>query len=155
MAATPPLGDGRGMTSLPGNHKDIADSAYQLQRVAGDVQQRASGPRVVTALPPALAHFEEALDRLATGVIKAAQAVEDWPEQSGGGALRPPARALRWHLFHLAARLRGAQDACPETRRWARELLQESDVEAAGSQDACSPDEAVMQRGAHGRAVAG
>ena len=35
------------------------------------------------------------------------------------------ARALRWHLFHIAARLRGAQDACPDARRWARELLLE------------------------------
>ena len=40
-------------------------------------------------------------------------------------ALSPDARALRWHLFHIATRLRGAQDACPDARRWARELLLE------------------------------
>ena len=37
--------------------------------------------------------------------------------------LSPEARALRWHLFHVAARFRGAQDACPDARRWARTLL--------------------------------
>ena len=35
----------------------------------------------------------------------------------------PDARALRWHLFHLSTRLRGAEDACPDARRWARKLL--------------------------------
>jgi hypothetical protein len=114
--------------SLP-RTRDIADSAYQLQRAAGSVQQRASSQDTVPALPTALAHLEEALDRLATSMVKTAQTVEEW----GGGAdadldrdaLSPDARALRWHLFHLATRLRGAEAACPDARRWARELLLE------------------------------
>ena len=114
--------------SLQRGH-DIADSAHQLQRAAGAVQQRASSQDAVPALPSALAHLEEALDRLATSMVKTAQAVEDW----AGGAdadldrdeLSPDARALRWHLFHIAARLRGAEAACPDARRWARELLLE------------------------------
>ncbi len=108
---------------------DIAEGAHQLQRAAGAVHQRASSQDTVPALPSALAHLEEALDRLATSMVKAAQTVEEWP----GGAeadldrdvLSPDARALRWHLFHIAARLRGAQDACPDARRWAHELLVE------------------------------
>ena len=120
---------------------DIADSAHQLQRAAGHVQQRASGPGAVTALPAALAHLEEALERLATGAIKSAQAVEDWESESDPAlqALSPPARALRWHLFHLSARLRGAQDACPDARRWARELLREPEVEDAAQRQPAEP----------------
>jgi uncharacterized protein YukE len=113
--------------SLQRGH-DIADSAHQLQRAAGAVQQRASGQDTVPALPSALAHLEEALDRLATSLVKTAQRVEEWD----GGAdadldrdtLSPDARALRWHLFHIAARLRGAEAACPDARRWACELLE-------------------------------
>ena len=37
--------------------------------------------------------------------------------------LSSDARALRWHLYHLATRLRGAEGACPDARRWARQLL--------------------------------
>ncbi len=122
---------------------DIASSAHQLQRAAGHVQQRASGPGAVTALPAALAHLEEALERLATGAIRSAQAVEDWESEPGatldGEALSPPARALRWHLFHLSARLRGAQDACPDARRWARELLREPGVDDAAQRQPADP----------------
>jgi hypothetical protein len=108
-------------------HRDIAASAHQLQRTAGYMQQNASEPDAVPALPTALAHLEEALERLSTGAVKAAQAVEDWALETDpsadADALSPEARALRWHLFHLAARLRSAGDACPDTRRWARDLL--------------------------------
>ena len=108
---------------------DIATGAHQLQRAAGRIQQLASEPGAVTALPAALAHLEEALERLATGSLKAAQAVEDWALEAEGPALGPDARALRWHLFHLSARLRGAEEACPDARRWARELLREPDLD--------------------------
>jgi hypothetical protein len=108
---------------------DIAESAHQLQRAAGAVQQRASSQDAVPALPSALAHLEEALDRLATSMVKTAQTVEEWADGAEADVdrepLSPDARALRWHLFHLAARLRGAEAACPEARRWARELLVE------------------------------
>ena len=113
---------------------NIAGSAYQLQRAAGRMQQRASGPETVPALPTTLSHLEEALDRLATGTVKLAQAVEDWSPESE--PLPPEARALRWHLFHLASRLRGAQEACPSTRRWAREMVSEPRSEEAAAADA-------------------
>jgi hypothetical protein len=108
---------------------NIADSAHQLQRAAGWLQKRASDPDAVTSLPVALAHVEEALDRLATAMVKVAQEVEDTEVEAGaeGGALSPSARALRWHLFNVSTRLRGAGDACPDTRRWARTLLAERD----------------------------
>ena len=105
---------------------DIAESAHQLQRAAGALQQRASSRDTVPALPSALAHLEEALDRLATSMVKTAHAVEEWAgaeDDLDRDALAPDARALRWHLFHIATRLRGAEAACPDGRRWARELL--------------------------------
>ena len=62
-------------------------------------------------------------------MVKTAQAVEEWAGAAEADldhdALSPDARALRWHLFHIATRLRGAEAACPDARRWARELLLE------------------------------
>lgn len=105
---------------------DLATSAHQLQRAAGFFQQHASAEDAVPNLPVALAHVEEALDRLATGMMIAAHAVEAWTPDGGGE--RPveeteEARALRWHLFHLASRLKGTQQSCVEPRRFARTLL--------------------------------
>ena len=107
------------------NHPELATGAHQLQRAAGGVLRDASAPDAVPALPVALAHLEEALDRLSTSMVKAAQAVEDWPgaAETDAATLSSDARALRWHLFHVATRLRGAQGACPDARRWARKLL--------------------------------
>jgi len=107
------------------NHPALAIGAHQLQRAAGGVLRNASSPDAVPALPVALAHLEEALDRLSTSMVKAAQAVEDWPgaAETDASTLSSDARALRWHLYHLATRLRGAEGACPDARRWARQLL--------------------------------
>jgi hypothetical protein len=117
------------MQPLTETHSDIAGSAHQLQREAGTLQRRASRQDTVPALPAALAHLEETLDRLATSIVKTAHAVEEWPSdpEAAGEAAEPSpaARALRWHLFHVAARLRGAQDAFPDARRLARDLLVE------------------------------
>jgi hypothetical protein len=127
MAAQAPAEDGEGMPVSLQNGHDMADSAHQLQRAAGALQQRASNHDAVPSLPSALAHLEEALDRLATSMVKTAQAVEEWVGATevdlDRDTLSPDARALRWHLFHVGARLRGAQDACPDARRWARTLL--------------------------------
>jgi hypothetical protein len=132
---------------------NITESAHELQRAAGWFQKRAADPGAVAALPVALAHVEEALDRLATAMVKASQAVEDVEEESGAasGALSPPARALQWHLCHVSTRLRGAGDACPDTRRWARALLADppGDVPSAWSRG-LSP----AQPRAHGVAAA-
>jgi hypothetical protein len=112
--------------SLYSGH-DIADSAHELQRAASAFRQRASSRETVPALPSALAHLEESLDRLATSMAKTAQALEEWVGTTDvdldRDPLPPDARALRWHLFHIAARIRGAQDACPDARRWARTFL--------------------------------
>jgi hypothetical protein len=116
---------------------DIAATAHQLQRAAGQLQQRASGPETVAALPVTLAHLEEALERISTSTAKMAQAVEEWAagcdEQVDNDTIAPQARALRWHLFHLGSRLRGAQDACPDARRWARTMLSECSHEDEGA----------------------
>jgi hypothetical protein len=118
MAARCPARHGVGMPLFTSQYTDVAASAHQLQRAAGHFQRTASSEDTVANLPVALAHIEEALDRLATGVTMAAQAVEE-PDAS------PEARALQWHLFHLASRLRGAQETCVGPRRWARTFLLE------------------------------
>jgi hypothetical protein len=125
MAAPAFVADGERMPASLDSGHDIADSAHELQRAASAFQQRASGRETVPALPTALAQLEQALDRLAAGMARTAQALE---ERAGTtdvdlDALPPDARALRWHLFHIAARLRCAQDACPDARRWAGTLL--------------------------------
>jgi hypothetical protein len=107
------------------SYSDLAISTHDLQRAARRVQQRASEPEAVTGLPTALSDLEEALEQLATGMLTAAQRVEGWTRESEGDEISPRARALRWQLSHLAARLRGAQSACPQARRRARELLGE------------------------------
>src|SRR3954471_20489438 len=88
-------------TSAP-HVTDLAASAHQLQRAAGRFQQQASTHNAVADLPIALAHVEEALDRLATGITIAAHAVEAWPPSLSDPEVEetPEARALRWHLFH-------------------------------------------------------
>lgn len=106
---------------------DIAGEAHNLQRSAGAMQRSASRERSARALPPALAHLEEALDRLAASMVISAQRLDEWRTgRDVTAAESPSGRALEWHLCHLAARIRSAQEACPETRRWARELAQES-----------------------------
>jgi hypothetical protein len=139
MVAQAAAEDGERMPVSLQNGHDIAASAHELQRAAGAFQQRASGRGTVPALPSALAHLEEALDRLATSMVKTAQAVEDWAGAADADLdrepLPPDARALRWHLFHVAARLRGAQDACPDARRWARTVLLEPPGEGRVSRE--------------------
>jgi hypothetical protein len=125
MAGPEATAHGEQMPLLLRKRPELAASAHQMQRAAGEVLRDTSAPDAVPALPAALAHLEEALDRLSTSMVKAAQAVEEWPDGAEGdaAALSSDARALRWHLFHLATRLQGAEDACPEARRWARRLL--------------------------------
>jgi hypothetical protein len=119
VAAAPPR-DAGGMDTAH-QYESIATSTFELRRAAERVQQRASAPDTVAALPLALTDIEKTLERLARGAADAANAVEE----SG-----PEARALRWHLFHLAARLRSAADASPDARRWAHALLAHPDVAA-------------------------
>ncbi len=64
-------------------------------------------------------------------MVKTAEAVEDWAGETASDTdgLPPDARALRWHLYHIATRIRGAQEACPDARRWARELVSPAPAE--------------------------
>jgi hypothetical protein len=137
-------------TSLQSN-QNIAASTFDLRRAAGHFEQRASAADAVPALPLALADVEKALERLATGAAKAAHAVEDW---SGEDTLSPEARALRWQLFHLAARLRGAEDACLDARRSARELLAQSNPDNGGGHATYRVPAVAMQPRADGDTVA-
>jgi hypothetical protein len=133
-----------------GKHRDLADSAHELQRAAGHLQRNASRPDTVEVLPTALAHLEEALERLATAASVAAGAVEEHEAPDARAAdpdvLSPAARALRWHLAHLAARLRAAGEACPDTRRWARELTRVPDVEQPRPLSQSQPRVAALGR---------
>jgi hypothetical protein len=127
MVTWTPGEDGDRMPESLYTGHDIADSAHELQRAASAFHTRASSRETVPALPSALADLEEALNRLAAGMAKTAHALEAWAGTTDvdidRDTLPPDARALRWHLSHIAVRLRGAQDACPEARRWAHTLL--------------------------------
>jgi len=129
------------VTSLQHN-ENITTSTFDLRRAAAQFEQRASAPGTVAALPLALADVERALERLAAGAVKAAHAVEDCASEAGTDALSPESQALRWHLFHLAARLRGAEHACPDARRWAREVLAQHDV-ADDEEPRAAPERSV------------
>ena len=136
---------------------DLAEGAYQLWRAAAKFEQSASGAGTSAALPEALEYLKQTLELLARGVEKASQTIEDPAPQPGASLksdlLAPQARALRWHLSHLSARLLGARDVCPETRRWARKLLEERDVEPApddGVTHALGRRAPVMEAGANG-----
>ena len=103
--------------------ENIAASAFEVRRAAAQFQQRASAPGVAAALPMALADIEKALERLAMGAVEAADTI-----QLGTDVLSPEARALRWQLHHLAARLRGATQAGADARRSAGELITQQDA---------------------------
>jgi hypothetical protein len=83
--------------------RDIAEGAHQLWRAAVDFEQSAAGDGTSAALPEALDYLKDTLELLATGVVKASQAIEDLAQRTGadGGVMSPQARALRWQLFSL------------------------------------------------------
>jgi hypothetical protein len=118
MAGRPRLGHGQAMNPAQHPH-DIAEGAYELWLAAGGFEQSAAGGDTSVALPEALDYLKDALELLATGVAKASQAIDDQAHHTEGEELSPQARALRWYLAHLSARLLGARDVCPEARRWA------------------------------------
>jgi hypothetical protein len=49
-----------------------------LRRAAGELQRWAGNPDAVPGLPVTLAHVEDGLDRLASGLQLMARSVEDW-----------------------------------------------------------------------------
>jgi hypothetical protein len=122
VCAAPPR-DASGMDISLDHEPNIATSTFELRRAATHFRQGASAPGVVAGLPLALTDIETTLERLADGLVEAADAVEPSTE-----ALSPEARTLRWHLFHLAARLRSTADTAPDARRSARTLLDRQDL---------------------------
>lgn len=104
----------------------LAGGAHQLQRAAGTLQAQSGNPDAVPTHAIALAHVEEALDRIAVAMGQMANAVTEWCGEPGGvveeNLLPPEARALRWHLQAAADTLREAEVACTVSREWARRL---------------------------------
>ena len=107
--------------------RSLATSAHQLQRAAGAVQAHAGNRDAVRTHGIALAHTEEALDRLAVAMGQMASAVAEWCGEGSSivdeTALPPEARALRWHLRSVAESLRASENACTVSRKWTRLLL--------------------------------
>jgi hypothetical protein len=106
----------------------LAASAHELQRAAGRLQKHAADADQVPALGSALAHVQEALDRLCVGMLQMANGVVDWCSIDGLPAdedrLPPEAEALCFHLRATAEALRGPRDACTSSRFWTRRLLE-------------------------------
>lgn len=120
------------------DERALRASAYEFQRAAGNVLRHAAGAESIPTLAIALAHVEEALDRLSVGMMMIAHAVasrepDAHADESG---LPPDTRALCFHLRMAAEKLRGSEDACQASRIWTRRLL-ETEVGRP------SPDEAV------------
>src|SRR4051794_6556089 len=81
-------------------------SAHELQRAAGHLQSHAAGVDYIPTLRIALAHLEEAFDRLSVAALQMANGVTEWHAEPGMRAdedpLPPQAGALCFHLRSLA-----------------------------------------------------
>ena len=126
-------GDDRGMDPVVSTPAYVAATASRLRRAAGELQQWAGSPDAVPSVPLTLAHVEDALDRLATGMQLMARSVDGWCGEDGAipgeNALHPEARALSHQLRAIADTLIDARDACPATCEWARRLLGDAATE--------------------------
>ena len=109
--------------STPHDQQALKAGAHELQRAAGKVLTHASAAEDPHTLGVALAHIEEALDRLSVGMLQAANAVTVGHSDSADGSrLEPSADALCFHLRRMAERLREPQLACQSSRFWTRRL---------------------------------
>ena len=104
-------------------------AAVALKQTAHELQQRSGAAEAVPGLPVTLEHVEEALARLATAMQLTAQAVTQ-ECVDGSDRPTPEVRAVSWHLYFLAARLRASREACPAPRDWARRMLDARDTRA-------------------------
>jgi hypothetical protein len=121
------------MTSIPGMNSDYSTrqdqqalkaAAHELQQAAGKVLKHARAADHPETLGIALAHIEEALDRLAVAMHQAANAVTVGHGGSADGSyLEPSADALCFHLRRTADRLREPQLACQSSGFWTRQLV--------------------------------
>jgi len=119
----------RGMNRDPSTQQDqraLKAGAHELQQAAGRVLKHARAAEDPQTLGVALAHIEEALDRLSVAMLQAAHAVT-----AGHGDLAerhdpsPAAEALCFHLRRTAERLHEPQLACESSRFWAKRVSQE------------------------------
>jgi hypothetical protein len=122
-----------GECSTPHDRQALKAGAHELQRAAGKVLTYACAAEDPRTLGVALAHIEEALDRLSVGMLQAANAVttahSDSPDESH---MEPSAEALCFHLRRTADRLREPELACQSSRFWTRRLIaSEPHAEAA------------------------
>lgn len=105
----------------------LCASARELQRAAGQVLTHAAEADEADVLAVSLAHIEEALDRLAVGMLQMANTVAVKHGDPGASAdattLPPTAQALYFHLRLVADKLQAPQLACQASRRWTRRLL--------------------------------
>ena len=98
--------------------------AHEFQRAGGKVLKYAYAAEDAHTLGVALAHIEEALDRLSVGMLQAANAVTmAHSDSSDGSHMEPSAEALCFHLRRMAERLREPQLACQSSRFWTRRLV--------------------------------
>ena len=117
----------RSMTSersTPHHQQALKTGAHELQRAAGKVLEHACAAEDPHTLGVALAHIEEALDRLSVGMHQAANAVTTGHSDSTDEShMEPSAEALCFHLRRTAERLREPQLACQASRFWTRRMI--------------------------------
>jgi hypothetical protein len=110
--------------SAPHDRRALTAGAHELQRAAGKVLKHACAAEDPETLGIALAHIEEALDRLSVGMLRAASVVSrGLDDPADGSHLDPSAEALCFHLRLAAERLREPQLACQSGRFWTRRML--------------------------------
>ena len=105
------------------DQKALKAGAHELQRAAGKVLEYACAAEDHVTLGVALAHIEEALDRLSVGMLQAAHAVTMSDGTADEGGLEPSAEALCFHLRRTSERLNEPQLACQSSRFWTRRLI--------------------------------
>jgi hypothetical protein len=103
----------------PGSRSRLRYSARVLPRAAGAVQTHATAPAEMPPTPGTLAHVEEALDRLGTGLMMMAGSLG---EDDAAAASDGDAEALRWHLAETARRIQAATESCRASREWSRRV---------------------------------
>jgi len=148
MAMAPPGGDDRRMDPGASTPAYVAASASRVRRAAVDLREWSGSADALPSLPVTLAHVEDALDQLAIGLQRMAEAVSagDGDERTlrDESTLDPEARALRWQLRAVADALIDARDGCPAASEWARRLVDDA---------ATGPLQATATRGASSSAV--
>jgi hypothetical protein len=118
--------------STPDDQQRLKAGAHELQRAAGKVLKHARAAEDLQALGVALAHIEEALDRLSVGMLQAAAAVtEGHGDSADDSRMEPSAEALGFHLRLTAERLREAQLACQSSRFWRWRMIASAPLTAA------------------------